>query len=235
MNVSEVMEQLEAMGSAQTRKIFAKHGAPEKFFGVKVGDMKTLVKKIKKDQPLAEELYATGNADAMYFAGLISDPQAIDRALLDRWAKDASWYMVSEYTVAGVAAESPHGWEAGMDWIESDAEHVATSGWATLAGVVSHWADERIDLDALRSLLARVESTIHDSPNRVRYTMNGFVIAVGCYIEELSAEASRVAAAIGKVHVDMGGTACKVPLATDYIKKVVDKGRLGKKRKYVRC
>ena len=29
----------------------------------------------------------------------------------------------------------------------------------------------------------------------------------------------------------MGGTSCKVPLATDYIKKVEDKGRIGKKRK----
>lgn len=40
---------------------------------------------------------------------------------------------------------------------------------------------------------------------------------------------------IGKVDVDVGGTACKVHLATDYIKKVVDRGNIGKKRKAARC
>lgn len=40
---------------------------------------------------------------------------------------------------------------------------------------------------------------------------------------------------IGKVHVDMGGTACKVPLATEYIQKVIARGNLGKKRKVARC
>jgi len=69
----------------------------------------------------------------------------------------------------------------------------------------------------------------------VRYTMNGFVIAIGSYVEALNKKANEVAATIGKVSVDVGGTACKVPMATVYIKKVEDKGYLGKKRKSARC
>ena len=65
--------------------------------------------------------------------------------------------------------------------------------------------------------------------------MNGFVIAVGTYIKELTEKSKEVANKIGKVKVDVGGTACKVPLAIDYINKVIDKGRLGKKRKSARC
>jgi hypothetical protein len=84
-------------------------------------------------------------------------------------------------------------------------------------------------------LLDRAEKNVHKAQNRVRYTMNGFIIGVGCYIKELSEKASVIGARIGKVNVEMGGTACKVPLATDYIKKVVDRGSLGKKRKQARC
>jgi len=76
---------------------------------------------------------------------------------------------------------------------------------------------------------------IHQSQNRVRYTMNGFVIAIGSYVEALTKKASEVATSIGKVHVDVGGTACKVPLTTEYIKKIEDKGNIGKKRKAARC
>jgi hypothetical protein len=43
------------------------------------------------------------------------------------------------------------------------------------------------------------------------------------------------AKAIGTVSVDMGGTACKVPLATEEIQKAEKKGRTGKKRKTIRC
>ena len=57
--------------------------------------------------------------------------------------------------------------------------------------------------------------------------MNGFVISVGTYIEGLTKKSKEVASRIGKVNVNMGGTACKVPLATDYINKAIEDG-LGK-------
>jgi hypothetical protein len=65
--------------------------------------------------------------------------------------------------------------------------------------------------------------------------MNGFVISTGSYVKALTDKAIRIGENIGKVNVDMGGTACKVPLATQYIQKVIDRGSLGKKRKMARC
>jgi hypothetical protein len=65
--------------------------------------------------------------------------------------------------------------------------------------------------------------------------MNGFIIAVGSYVTPLGPEALAAAETIGKVTVNMGGTACKVPLATDTIQKVIGMGRQGKKRKTAMC
>src|SRR3569832_1799209 len=73
MTVPEIMSYLEAKGSESIKKILVKHGVKEPFFGVKVGDLKPIQKKIKKDYQLAKNLYTTGNADAMYLAGLIAD------------------------------------------------------------------------------------------------------------------------------------------------------------------
>ncbi len=235
MKVGEVMAELEKLGSESTVRIFRKHGAPEKLFGVKVADLKKLMKKLKNNQPLAQQLYETENGDAMYLAGLIADPKVMTPAELDAWAEGANWHMVGEYAVAGVAAEGPHGWDRGLAWIESDQPHVACVGWCTLSGVASSKPDDQLDIAALSGLLDRVQREIADAPNRVRYTMNGFVISIGSYVKELSEKAQKVAKAIGKVQVNMGGTACKVPFAPDYIKKIIDKGRLGKKRKKVRC
>lgn len=235
MTKDEVMSQLEALGTEQTRKVLSNHGMPAGSFGVKVGDMKPIQKKIKKNHALSIELFDTGNSDAMYLAGLIADEKAISKAELQKWAENATWYMISEYTVAWIAAESKFGWELALEWIESPNERIATSGWSTLSNLVAIKPDEELDIAHIDKLLDRVEETIHQAPNRVRYVMNGFVISAGGYINILTDKCIGIGERIGKVHVEMGGTACKVPSVTDYIRKMVQMEKIGKKKKMARC
>ena len=234
MKAKQVLSELKSMADDRTRETMQKHGAPKDFYGVKIGDMKKIVKKVKVDQPLAEELYASGNGDAMYLAGLIADPKEIKLTTLRRWAKTCTWCMVGEYMVAGVAAESEHGWKLGLEWIEAKKLSVVGIGWNTLSGVVSFRDDDDLDLKKIKSLLSRIKKSIHKAPNDTRYVMNNFVIAVGSYVSPLSEHAADVAKAIGKVEIEMVGS-CKVPFAPEYIQKVVKAGRVGKKRKRVRC
>lgn len=231
----EILDELRSLGSETTRKTLRKHGLPEGAFGVKIGDMKVIQKRVKKDHALALALYDTGNADAQYLAGLLCDPRQMTEADLQRWADRAAWQMVGEYAVPWVAAESPFGDQVGRRWIDSPSEPIASSGWSTLSSLVSIRPDEKLDLPALRGLLDRVVRTIRDAPNRVRYCMNGFVISVGCYVTPLTDDARKAARAIGKVHVDVGDTDCKIPDALEYIAKVEARGSLGKKRKTAFC
>jgi 3-methyladenine DNA glycosylase AlkD len=235
MTTNEILKELQAYGDEQTKKTLANHGAQEPFFGVKVQDLKKILKKTKKNHELSLELYATGNSDAMYLAGLMADEKQITREQLEDWVDKAYWYYLSEYTVPWVAAETEYGLELGLLWIESDKETVASAGWSTLAYYAGVNEDEEIDTELYTKLLERVRKEIHGAQNRVRYTMNGFVIAVGTYVAALTEKSKEVAQDIGKVSVDVGGTACKVPLADAYIDKAIDKGKIGKKRKTARC
>ncbi len=235
MTLNEVMQELEKYGNPLTKRTLMNHGAREPFFGVRVGDLKKILKQTKKNHELSLELYKTGNSDAMYLAGLMADEKQISRADLEGWVKNAYWSYLSEYAVPWVAAETDFGFDLGLEWIESEEETIACAGWSTLAGYASVNKDEVLDIKMYEQLLERVSKEIHTAPNRVRYTMNGFVIAIGSYIVELTDVSKKIAAEIGKVYVEMGGTACKVPLATEYIQKVIDKGHLGKKRKTARC
>ena len=93
--LSEVMQELCSKGSPATKKTHVRHGAPEPLFGVKVGDLKPMQKKLKGQQQLALELYATKNSDAMYLAGLIADGSVMTRKSLDQWAKEATWHSIA--------------------------------------------------------------------------------------------------------------------------------------------
>src|ERR1700674_3728439 len=87
----------------------------------------------------------------------------------------------------------------------------------------------------IEDLLGTIVREINGAQNRVRYTMNGFVMAVGTYVKPLLKQAKASARQIGAVSVELGDTACTVPLATAYIEKIEAAGRVGKKRKTIRC
>lgn len=235
MTLDETLSLLASKGSEQTKKTYLRHGAPEPLFGVKAGDLKAVAKRIRGAQALAMQLYATGNADAMYLAGLVADGARMKRPDLDRWARQAVWPMLSGSTVPGVASAHPAAVTIALRWIESPREHIATAGWSTLAAVVCVRPDLELPVRRLESLLARVVKTIHAAPNRVRYAMNSFIICCGTYLAPLAEKALAAAKKIGRVDVDMGQTDCQVPDAASYILKSRRGLPVAPKRRTTRC
>lgn len=231
---TEILAELQPLGRESYKKVLRNHGVVEPFFGVKVEELKKFQKRIRKDYQLALDLYATGNYDAMYLAGLIADETRMTKKDLERWVRGAQPLLCGS-SVTWVAAESPQGRALALEWIESSKEHIAVAGWGTLGGLVALLPDDELDVAELKQLLQRVQRTIHQQPNKVRYAMNNFVIAVGAYVAALTDFAVKTAEKIGKVKVDMGNTECKVPDAVAYIRKIQDRGTIGKKRKTVRC
>lgn len=235
MTVNQVMSDLAAKGSEATKRLLIKHGAREPFFGVKIADLKVIRKKIKGDHALALELYATGNGDAQYLAGMVADGRRMTKAQLQQWVDSACWGMISANTIPWVAAEHPDGFALATQWIDSPKEGVAQAGWNTLGGLVATLPDAQLPLKELSALLDRVAKTMPTAPDDVRYAMNGFVIACGTYVAALGDKAIATARRIGKVEVDMGDTACKVPDAESYIIKSRRGAPVAPKRKTMRC
>jgi 3-methyladenine DNA glycosylase AlkD len=229
-----IVAELKKLGTASYKKVMLNHGIPEPFFGVKISDLKKIVSRVKKNHELSQALYATGNYDAMYLAGLIADEKVVSAAELRQWAKAAKCSATADFTVGAVAADSAHGFVLGLEWIDAKQENLVIAGWGALAGFVSVVDDSKLDVKALGKLLDRVAKGIHGAPSRVRYSMNTFVIACGGYVAALTEQALAVAKAMGKVEVDMGNTSCLVPDAAVYIAKKRGRGAV-KKRKSARC
>lgn len=235
MKLNDVMAALKAKGSEQTKRIFMKHGAKEPFFGVKVGDMKPIAKQIKGDQALALELYATGNGDAQYLAGMVADGRKMTTKQLQSWADTATWDMISGYTVAWVASEHPEGFSLAVKWTKSKDEQVLRAGWTTLGAIAATVPDADLPVAEYGKLLDRAVKEIDGAPDGARYSMNNFVIMVGTYVAPLAVKALAAAKKIGPVEIDMGDTSCKVPLAEEYILKSRRGAAVAPKRKTIRC
>ena len=234
MTAKEIVAELKKLGTAQTKKTWMNHGAQEPCLGVKIEDMKKIQKRVKVDYQLALDLYDTGIADAMYLAGLIADDAKMTKKDLQKWVAGANSPWVTEYSVPWVASASPHGRELALKWMDSKNEAIASAGWQTYSSMVAIMEDADLDLAEIKALLQRVAKSIHHQPNRVKYVMNSFVVAVACYVKPLHKGAVDTANAIGKVAVDLVG-GCNIPFAPDQIKKFEARRAIGKKRKSPKC
>jgi 3-methyladenine DNA glycosylase AlkD len=235
--VNSVLAELKKKGTAQARKIYARHGmTTDNMFGVSMADLKVIAKKIKGQQSLACELYESGNFDAMYLAGLVADGAQLSTKQLSDWAERAEGMrMISEYTIPWVATDHPQARDLAIKWMASKKEHIASSGWRTYSALMSKDPDEKLHLAEIQNLLNAAVKEINSAPNRLRYNMNSFVISVGSYVKPLLKQAKDAAKKIGAVSVDVGETDCKVPLASAYIEKIEAAGRIGRKVKTLRC
>ncbi|MBL8794923.1 MAG: DNA alkylation repair protein [Planctomycetia bacterium] len=216
MNLTAALQALEQAGSAQHREIYARHGVGEPTFGVSYAHLKTLVKKLRTDHALAEQLWATGNHDARVLATMIADPEQTTAAQLDQWAKDLANYVITD-AFAGFAARTEHAVSKAKSWHSKKGEWLAAAGWTLIARLAMDSKD--LPDEFFEDYLAAIEKGIHRAPNRVRHTMNGAVIAIGLRNEMLTKLALAAAQRIGKVEVDHGATSCQTPDAVEYIQR----------------
>jgi len=215
-SLDDVMTALEKAGTAQARKIYARHGAPEPMFGVSFADLKVMMKRIGVDHELAVGLWNTGNFDARNLALKVVDPMAMSARDLDAWASEGTARSCHAY-VAQLAAEGPHGKTRAEAWLTARAEVKRRFGW-NLVGALA-MRDAAIPADWFAAHLATIETSIHETPNNVREAMNQALIAIGCRDVAMRKAALASAKKVGPVTVDHGDTACRTPSATDAIEK----------------
>jgi len=217
MTKTEAIKRLRAMGTAQNRKVYPRHGVKGELFGVSWADLGKLKKEIKADQALAEGLWATGNHDARILATMIAEPAIMKAATLDAWARDLDNYVLTD-AFSGVAARTPVAKARSEKWMKAKGEWKASAGWnlcGALAGqedLSDIWFEERIRV---------IEAGIDGAKNRVRHAMNQALICIGIRNSKLMKKAVAAAKRIGKVEVDHGETSCKTPDARGYIEKTV--------------
>lgn len=222
MNLHQTLQQLEALGTEQNRKVYRRHGVSDNLYGVSYAHQRKLAKTIRRNHPLALELWGSGNHDARILATFIADPAKADDALIESWAADLDSYVLTD-AFAAFVGKTALCQDKAEQWRNAAGEWQGRAGWH----LVSHLAMQKPDLpDAWFSArLDTIEREIHTRQNRVRDAMNNALIAIGIRNPSLESLALAAAARIGKVEVDHGQTGCKTPDAAAYIQRTLARRR----------
>ena len=223
MELNEALSELQKLGTAQNRKVWARHGAGDSHFGVSMGNITLLKRQIKKNHALALQLWETKIVDAQILATLIHDSKEVTRELLQKWVNDFSFYVIADVFVKNVVLKKSAAFDLAQEWMQSDEEYVKCSGFMTLARLTKKESvfDERF----LEETFRVIDRDLQSSPNRAKEAMNTALIAIGKRNSKLHKQAVLVARAIGKVVIDHGETECKTsdPIKTLLDPKLMDK------------
>lgn len=206
MTLEETMAELESLGSEQTAKTYRTHGATGTVFGVKYADLYKLQKRIKKDQALANQLWATDISDARTLALLIADPDYWTVEAVEAWLGSVDNYGLG-LALAAAAAKSPRALEFFRKWKDDPREWPSQLAWSVMAHIGESAA---MDDDEILAIIEQVEREIHSRPNRTRYSMVSAMIALGhrpSVRERVLVAADR----IGEVHVEHATKGCRTP------------------------
>ena len=182
VTVSDVMAELAALEDPRIREVNEKHGDDH---GVNLTKLRAVAKRLKTQQELARQLWATGDSAARLLALLICRPKAFERDELDTMLRQARTPKVHDWLVNYVVKKNPHAEELRLAWFTDPDPVVASAGWALTTERVAK-KPESLDLPGLLDI---VEAEMQDAPDRLQWAMNHCLAQIGIEHPEYRARA----------------------------------------------
>ena len=216
MTLNETLKQLKALGNEKVRALNAKAGAGKNQFGVSLGEIRTLAKKIKTDHALALSLWDNGNADAQFLATLLIQPKKLSAKEMDRMVRSISFVRVADWLISYVVRQHPDKETLRQKWMTDDDRWAARAAWDLTSERVGK-NPEGLDLPAL---LDRLESEMGDAVPEVQWTMNNTLATIGIHNPKLRKRAIAIGEKLGVYRdypVSKGCTSPFAPIWIDYM------------------
>jgi 3-methyladenine DNA glycosylase AlkD len=217
MTLQETLEQLQALGNAKVRAQNAKSGAGHDQFGVKLGDIRALAKKIRTDHALARSLWETGNVDAQFLATLLIEPTRLSADEVDRMVRSLTFVRVADWLIAYVVRQHPDKEALRREWMAAEDRWAARAGWDLTAERVAK-SPEGLDLPAL---LDRIESEMAGADPEAQWTMNNTLAAIGIHVPEHRKRAVAIGEKLGIYRDYPVSKGCTSPFAPIWIEAMV--------------
>src|SRR5215471_11205091 len=217
MTLKETLAQLKALGDEKTLAHNKKNGAGDNQFGVKLGDIRKLGKKIKTNHELALALWETGNIDARFLAILLMKPQSLSADELDRMVRSLNFAWVADWLNSYVVKQHPEKETLRQKWMADDDPWAARAGWGLTSERIAK-SPKGLDLPAI---LDRIESEMPDAPPETQWTMNACLAGIGIHFPKHRKRAIAIGETLGVYRdypVSMG---CTSPFAPIWINEMV--------------
>ena len=194
MTVKEVLAYLEKRGSKRNVDGMARYGIvtkSDKVFGVSVGTLRTLGRRLGRDHALALALWKTGWYEARMLCAFVDEPDKVTPAQMDRWAKDFDNWAICDSTTFHLFDKTPHAWSKVNAWATRKEEFVKRAAFAMLAALAVH--DKKAPDAPYRRTFPLIARAASDERNFVKKGVSWALRSIGNRSPKLNAAAIQLA------------------------------------------
>ena len=175
---AEVLAFLQRKGSRRNVAGLARYGIKAaRAFGVPMGTLLALARRIGKDHALALELWESGWYEARLLAALVDDPEQVTRRQMNAWAASFENWGDCDTVCFKLFDQTPFAWEQARKWTGSPREFVKRGGFVLMACLALH--DKSASDKQFLSLLPLIEKGARDDRNFVMKGVNWALRAIG--------------------------------------------------------
>ncbi|NII83847.1 MULTISPECIES: DNA alkylation repair protein [unclassified Pedobacter] len=219
MNLTETLSKLESLGEEKVRAMHIKNGARENIFGVKMGNIRAIAKKIKTDHELALKLWETENIDARLLAILILKPKALSAAEIEQMVSSENFTWAADWFYNYIVKEYPDKEQFREKWMNSENVMLARAGWSLTSGRIAR-EPEGIDIP---SILDRIEKEMPKVAPEIQWTMNTALAQIGINHPDYRERALAIGEKLGIYRDYPVSKGCTSPFAPIWINEMVSR------------
>ena len=192
MDKTEVMQWLERQGSRRNVEGMARYGiVAERAFGVSMGTLQSLSKRLGKDHALSLALWETGWYEARLLAALVGNPERVTRRQMNAWAAGFENWADCDTVCFKLFDQTPFAWEKARQWSASPRELVKRGGFVLMACLALH--DKTAPDENFSDWLPLIEKGARDERNFVKKGVSWALRGIGRRNLALNAAALKVA------------------------------------------
>ncbi len=219
MTVDEVVDELRTLGNPKVRAMSHRQGVGDHQFGVQMGQLRAIAKRIKVDHPLALSLWETGIFEAMLLSTLLMSPKQICHDDVDRMMAGVPTSQVADWFISYVIKLHPSKEALRTKWMQSEQAMCARAGWSLTTERVSK-NPEGLDLSGL---LDRIELEMGSAPEVSQWTMNYCLAEIGIRYPEHRERAILIGETLGVYRDFPTSKGCTSPFAPTWINAIVNR------------
>ena len=196
-SVESVLAWLERRGSKRNRDGMARYGiVAEKAYGVSVGDLRDLGKRIGRNHELALALWDTGVYEARMLTPFVDEPERVTPAQMDRWCRDFDNWAICDALCFHLFDKTPHAFRKVEQWAKRKPEFEKRAAFALLASLAGH--DKQASDEAFLRCLPLVERAAEDERNFVKKGVSWALRGIGHRNRTLHAAAVALAESLAE-------------------------------------
>ncbi|RDY28183.1 DNA alkylation repair protein [Romboutsia weinsteinii] len=174
--IENIMENLKSLGDEKRFTYNKKQGVGDNQFGITLGKLRPLAKKIKTNHQLALELWNTENYEARILSAMLLDPKKLTEEEVHKFMDSTELLVLVDELIFHGVSKSYIAKDLMKKLLSSENEKYERAGWDLAITLNSK---NKLDKQEMDNLLEQVEANLKEASDVTQFAMNRTLCEIG--------------------------------------------------------